>query len=264
MKKYLIALIIGLFFCSNGVLTAQDYIVGEGDVLKISVYEHPDLTTVTRVSGEGIIVVPLIGQINVMDFSVSRIADKITGLLADGYIINPQVNVFIEEYRSKKAVILGQVNSPGMYELREHTTFLEFISKAGGLTTNAGSRAIIKRKSNSAENKESTIQVDLTSLIEEGETSQNIEIKDGDSIYISKVDVIFVTGEVKKPDSYEYEEGITLIKVVTRAGGFTAKASRTRVKIIRKINGNEAVLTKVKMDEPVLPDDVIVVPESFF
>ena len=71
-------------------------------------------------------------------------------------------------------------------------------------------------------------------------------------------------GEIKKPDAYKYSEGTTVVKAITMAGGFTDKASKGKVKIIRKIGGKEEVLEKVKMDETVLPDDVIVVPESFF
>jgi polysaccharide export outer membrane protein len=87
---------------------------------------------------------------------------------------------------------------------------------------------------------------------------------DGDTVYITKAGVFYVTGEVKKPDAYKYEEGTTAIKAITMAGGFTDKASKGRIKIIRKVDGKEDVIEKVKMDEPVLPDDVIIVPESFF
>jgi polysaccharide export outer membrane protein len=87
---------------------------------------------------------------------------------------------------------------------------------------------------------------------------------DGDSVYISKAGVFYITGEIKTPASYKHEEGLTVIKAITKGGGFTEKASKGKVRIIRKVNGKEEVLEKVKMDEPVLADDVIVVPESFF
>jgi polysaccharide export outer membrane protein len=108
------------------------------------------------------------------------------------------------------------------------------------------------------------MHVDLKGLIERGDTSLDIQIMDGDSVYISKAGVFYVTGEVKKPDAYKYEEGTTVIKAVTMGGGFTDRASKGRVKIIRKVRGKEEILERVKMDEPVMPDDVIVVPESFF
>lgn len=239
-----------------------DYIVGEGDVLMISVYENDDLSTVARVTYEGTIAVPLLGQVVVKDLTVSDVSKKIQALYADGYIVNPQVNVFIKEHRSRKAVILGEVGEPGIYNLQQRTSLLELISQAGGLTKYAGTMATIKRSNGDPD--ENTIEVDFKKLVEKGKNEFNIQIKDGDSVYIPKQKVFYVAGEVKKPDAYSYDEKPTIIKAVTMAGGFTAKASRTGVKIIRKEGGKEKVLEDVMMDEVVLPDDVIVVPESFF
>jgi polysaccharide biosynthesis/export protein len=264
MKKLLIGSVIILALFISDVAFTQDYIVGEGDVLKITVYDHDDLTTIARVSGDGMITFPLIGQVNVKGLTLSQITQEISALLADGYIVTPQVSIFIQEFRSKKAFIMGEVNRPGLYVLPGQTTFLVLLSQAGGLTKDAGEKAIIKRKANPSDNTESTIPLDLKRLVEKGDTSLDIPIMDSDSIYITKAGVFYVTGEVKKPDAYKYEEGTTVIKAITMGGGFTDKASKGRVRIIRKVNGKEEVLEKVKMDETVLPDDVLVVPESFF
>jgi polysaccharide export outer membrane protein len=174
------------------------------------------------------------------------------------------VNIFIQEFRSKKAFIMGEVVKPGLYVLPGQTTFLTVLSEVGGLTKDAGDKAIIKRKANPSDKKEQIITIDLKKLIIHGDTSLDIPIMDGDSIYITKVGVFYVTGEVKKPDAYKYEDGTTVIKAITMGGGFTDKASKGKVKIIRKVDGKETVLERVGMDEPVLPDDVVVVPESFF
>jgi polysaccharide export outer membrane protein len=243
---------------------AQDYIVGEGDILKITVYDHDDLTTLARVSGEGVVVFPLIGQVEVKGLTLSRITQRISALLADGYVVNPQVSIFIQEFRSKKAFIMGEVNKPGLYVLPGQTTLLSVLSEAGGLTKDSGDKAIIKRKTDSPERNENIITVDLRSLVEKGDASLDVPITDGDSIYIPKARVFYINGEIKKPDAYKYTEGTTVIKAITMSGGFTDKASKGRVKIIRKVGGKEEVVEKVKMDEAVLPDDVIVVPESFF
>lgn len=266
MKKYhFVIIFLGVLILSNPLYSyCQDYIIGEGDVLKITVYDHDDLTTVTRVSGEGTIIFPLIGKIEVKGLTLIQIAEKISKLLADGYIINPQVNIFIQEFRSKKAFIMGEINKPGLYVLPGQTTFLALLSEAGGLTKDAGDKAIIKRKTNPDSSDENIITVDLKMLIEKGDTSLDIPIMDSDSVYITKAGVFYVTGEVKKPDAYKFEEDTTVIKAITMAGGFTDKASKSRVKIIRKSEGKEKVIEKASMNEPVLPDDVIVVPESFF
>jgi len=264
MKKQLFGLFLIIITGTLSVLSAGDYVVGEGDVIAIKVYENDDLSTTARVTYEGNVTVPLLGQITVKDMTVSEIEEKISRLLKDGYIVDPQVSVFINEYRSRKAIILGQVNKPGIYELREDTSLLELISKAGGLTKTDCTKAIIKRKEGESDNGENIIKINIKNLVENGESVLNILIRNGDSIYIPKQDVYYVTGEVKKPDVYDHEESTSVIKAITMAGGFTAKASKTGIKIIRKIEDREEVISEVNMDVPVFPDDVIVVPESFF
>jgi polysaccharide export outer membrane protein len=244
------------------LLLSQDYIVGERDVLKISVYENPDLTTVARVSGEGTILFPLLGEVKVSGMTIPQIASKLSGLLAEGYIVNPQVIVFIEEFRSKKVTIIGEISRPGLYELPGPTTLLELLSKAGGITKDAGDKTIIKRKM--PQGSEHAITVDLRKLIEKGDTSIDIALQDGDSVYIPKAGFFYITGEVRKPDVYKFEEGTTVIKAITMAGGFTDKAATKRVKIKRTEDGKENILEKVGDDEIVRPNDVIIVPESFF
>ena len=91
---------------------SADYILGPGDVIKITVYDNDDLLTVARVSDDGYILMPLLGQVRVEGQSVNQASGHIGDLLADGYLINPQVNIFVQEFRSKKAIVLGMVNKP--------------------------------------------------------------------------------------------------------------------------------------------------------
>jgi len=108
------------------------------------------------------------------------------------------------------------------------------------------------------------ITIDLKKLIEQGDTSLDIALMDGDNVYIPKAGVFYITGEIKNPAAYKYEEGLTLIKAVTMAGGLTDKASSGRIRILRKVDRKEKVIQNAGMDEPVRPDDIIIVPESFF
>jgi polysaccharide export outer membrane protein len=265
MKKYIAAAFVLVILSSHVHMSfAQDYIVGQEDVLKIAVYDNPDLTTVVRVSGDGFITFPLLGNVKVAGLSTQKIAEKIAALLADGYVVDPHVSVFVDEYQSRKTTILGQVEKPGIYVLSGNMTFLELLSKAGGLTRDAGDKAVINRKSGVSGKGENVITIDLKKLVVEGVTSLDVVIMDGDNIYVPKAGVFYITGEVKKPDSYKSEEGTTVIKAITTAGGFTDKAASGRIRIIRKAGNKEEVLDKVGIDQPVLPNDIIVVPESIF
>ena len=242
----------------------QEYLVGEGDILVIKVYDNEDMDTTVRVDGDGIISMPLLGPIKVGGMDASSIANYIEGLLADGYLLAPQVNVFVEEYRSKKVTILGQVNRPGLNELQGSITLLELISRAGGLTEDAGGLITIKRKKLVSEDEKKVITIDIEKLIEQGDASLNIPVQDGDSIYVAKAGIFYVTGEVQRPGSYKHEENPTVLKAITLAGGLSDHGAPGRIRIIRIIDGDEVVLKNVKMEEAVLPDDVIVVPETYF
>jgi len=257
-------LVLWLFGAGGSIAAEQDdYLLGEGDILRISVYDHADLSLTARVGGDGTIAFPLIGQVEIRGLTATAAAEKIARLLSDGYIVNPQVSVFIEQFRNRKVVIMGEVSSPGLYELSGPTTLLELISRAGGLSREAGPSAAIHRQSSSPGDPD-LLQIDLKKLLEQGDRSQDVVLRDGDNIFIAKAGLAYVTGQVQKPDSYPIEEGTTVIMAVTRAGGFTPLAAKGRVKVIRKVSGEEQIFEKVPMNMPVLPDDVIVVPESYF
>lgn len=241
--------------------TAEEYLIGPGDVIKITVYDNDDLTTKVMVNDDGKIVMPLLGLVKVSELSIPGVTREITKLLADGYLINPQVNVFIEEYRSKKVVILGKVRNPGLIELSGEISFLELVSKAGGLSNEAGETATIKRSSSDGDD---VVVVNLTALIEKGDLSQNVPIMDGDTVNISKAGMCFVTGEVKSPGTYPCGDGSTVLKIIALSGGFTGKASKSSVRIVRIINEERMLFKDVSLDKKLKQDDVIVVPESFF
>ena len=242
---------------------AEEYHVGPGDVLSISVYDNSDLATKVRVSTAGTIVMPLIGQIRVQGMTVNAITDKITSMLADGYLVNPQVNVFVDEFRSKKAVVLGSVRNPGLIELSGPTSFLELVSKAGGLAEDAGGTATIQHANEGSKKK--VVVINLESLIEKGDLSQNVEIRDGDTVFVSKAGMCYITGEVQKPGTYTCgDNNTTVLQLVALAGGFTGKASKSGIRIVRVDKNKEKVYQDVDLSVILRNNDVVVVPESFF
>ncbi len=297
--------VLFVFAALAGVLTAgnyamaQDYMLGPGDLLKITVYENDDLTTTARISGNGIISVPLIGKIKVAGMTPGEAEQRIDQKLAQGYIIDPHVTVFVKEYKSKQVTILGEVARPGVYTLTSNATVLDIISKAGGLTDKAGNRIVIKRKTKNtatdagapdalpaASQKGETapiagpetangakasgpgpgstyITLNLKELMEKGNMAENLYVKDGDNIFVTKSGLIYVTGEVKMPGAYKFKEGTTVIQAIAMAQGLTDKAAPGRTTLIRKIDGKDKKI-KVGMDFQLQPDDVVSVPESFF
>jgi len=263
--------ILSLFACLLVVLStytpllAEEYVIGEGDLLKITVYDNPDLTVDSRVSGDGKITLPLIGETAVSGKTAADAQKIIATQLANGFIKKPQVTVFIAEYKSKKVTTLGEFTKPGLIELRGNSTLMEVISNAGGITTNAAEILFIQRKilRPEARSEDITITVDLNKLLEKGDITTNIMVKDGDSIYVPRAAFVYVSGEVKAPGAYKITKGLTVLRSITLAGGFTQKASKGSTSIVRKSDKGEYSLD-AKMEDLVLPDDIIVVPESFF
>lgn len=265
LLSVVVLLVLGMSFsCLAAAPDNIDYRVGEGDVLKVMVYDNPDLETTTRISGNGTILFPLIGEVFIDNFTVSEVAQILSRKLAQGYILDPQVSVFVEEFRSQKTVIMGEVKLPGLYELSGPSSLMEVISKAGGLTADAGDLVTIKRKNPDKSDLDQIISVNLKNLLEKKENASNLIIMDGDSVFVPRAGVFYVTGQVKKPAAYKLEEGTSVIKAITMAGGFTELAAQRKVQIIRKVEEREVVLKKVPLHTPILADDVIVVPESFF
>lgn len=250
----------------------QDYVIGPQDVLEIVVWDNEDLSGKTAVTLDGYINYQLIGKVKAAELSTSELARKVTELLADGYLIEPQVTVRVVEYRSKKVFIVGEAVEPGTYYLTKKTTLVEAVSMAGGPTKEADREVIVVRPyADMLEDDQSTeslgsrgrqIRVDLRSALE-GDLSQNIFVEDGDSIFIPRAKTFFIMGEVRKPGEYKLERSTTVRKAISLAGGSSDKAALGRIKVVRIIEGTD-VESHIGLDDLLMPNDTVTVPESIF
>lgn len=262
MRPFLLVfLVLSTLLYSANSLFAEDYVVGPGDVLRITVFGHDNLGTVDRITSNGFVTMPLLGPVQVGGSTIPAISTKIAALLADGYLVKPMVKVFVDEFRSKKTVVLGHVNSPGLLELSGPTTLLQVLSKAGGLKDSSGDTATIKRDNNG---KKEVIVIDLVALFEGGDLANNISIRDGDTIFVSKGGMCYVTGEVASPGVYPCRDEPTVLKLVALAGGFNGRAAKDGINIVRVVNGKKTIMKKVDLQHSLIPNDVIVVPEGFW
>lgn len=283
-----------------------DYIIGGKDVLYITVYDEPDLSydqhnnRSLRVSIDGTISFPLLGNVNVAGLTPFELENKLKKMLSEGYLVNPHISVIIAEYHSKEIYVLGAVKSPGVYPLLGKESILEIISKAGGIISSgdgmAGNEIIILRKNISGGNKISQkslsdisfvsqtntstdkeieyIRLDLQKLLRKGDIALNIHLQDQDTLYIPMAESVFVFGEVASPGAIKLlEKDITVIEAISMAGGFTGIASPGRTRIVRVENGvektihinvNKIVKGKKSRDIILKAGDIIVVPEAFF
>jgi polysaccharide export outer membrane protein len=244
------ALLIGAGLVLSGPAWSQDYVLGPRDVLNITVYDHKDLETKVRISEDGKITFPLLGQLSVSGLTVQQLERKITSLLANGYIVDPHVGVFVEEFRVV-VYVTGEVKKPGSYPYEEGMTVIKALSLAGGLTERAADGKITVTRKGQGQ-PETTLLVGVHDLI-----------RPDDVLQVPEKRWVYVTGEVKKPGSYLYDDQMTILKAITLAGGLTDKAAPAKTEIIRKTGGKEDKI-RVKMEDPLQPEDIVVVPESFF
>jgi polysaccharide export outer membrane protein len=160
---------------------------------------------------------------------------------------------------------MGEVTKPGQYEITGPTSVVEAISMALGMTENSGHTIMLfKKDSTTGKNPDyKRIAIDVERLFKEGDLSQNVQLQNGDIIYVPKIDFFYIYGEVTRPGIYRIEKGLTVKRAISMAGGFTPKASKGRIEITRREDGKD-IVKKADINEFVKPDDTIMVKESIF
>ena len=269
-------LILGALLVLAPAAAAQqqpDYIVGAQDVLTITVWDQPDLTGKFAVEADGTFTFPLIGRVKVGGLTLRQVEAELKKRLADGYFRNPQVSVAVEQYRSQRVFIVGEVRMPGTYTLAGDMSLIEALSRAGSTTPTAGGEAVIVRPKVGNEaagpilpNQPEASDVVRVSLkdLEGGALSQNVPLRDGDTIFVPRAETVYVFGQVKNPGAYALQQkDTTVLQALSLAGGVTDRGSTARIKIVRMVDGKKKEI-KVKLNDLVLPGDTIIVPERFF
>jgi polysaccharide export outer membrane protein len=277
MKRIVMVLItaLSIFPLAAQEKFTQEYRVGPKDLLEISVFGADELSRTVRVSEDGKVSLPLLGEVLVDGLTKSELEKKLAGLLGEKYVQNPQVTVFIREYQSKRVSILGAVEKPGPYQLLGRQTLMQIVSEAGGLTRDAGSDIIIIRQL--PDGTSTSLRISIDELFLKGDAKLNVPLEAGDivNIPVDKIVAVYVFGQVKTPGALQVKKSAlpTLLQAIAQAGGFTDRASRGGVIIKRKDEtGKEkeikvnvrSILNNKQKDVPLLENDTVYVPESLF
>jgi len=242
--------------------------LGTGDLVEVSVYDVPEMDTKTRVSSTGDIYLPLIDYVHVDGLTVDEAEGIIEKRLQQGgYVKTPHVQLFVHEYASAGANVLGEVSKPGVYPVLGEQTLFSVISAAGGFTDRAGKSISITRRDQTA----SPITVPLA-LKPQDHPETNIAIYPGDTIMVRRADVVFVVGEVSRPSGLMMGDGgrLSVLQAIALAGGTTPTARMSGARIIRKgPNGLTELpvplknLMKAKADDIQLEaNDILFVPSG--
>jgi len=251
------------------------YRIGPGDLLELKVFQVEELSQTVRVSEDGSITLPLLGRVLVEGLTQEGVVQKLTGLLQAKYVKNPQVTIFIKEYKNQQVAVIGAVEKAGSYELVGRKNLLQIISMAGGFSETAGNEVFILREG--PDGVTSTVAIDLKDLIVNGNQTLNVPIEPNDviNVPVDREIRVFVMGRVTRPGAIKSKlsEGITLLQAIADAGGLAEGAKEGSITITRKdkagkeekIKVNLKAVIKGKKKDIVLQEgDVVFVPESFW
>ena len=259
----LVSLLLPTIVGAQGVQAAQpDYQLGAGDAIHIQVFQNPDLTIDTRVSENGTITYPLIGELAIGALPIAAAEKKIADALEKGgFLQKPQVNITLVQVRGNQVSVLGQVGRPGRFPLETANTRLtDMLALAGGAVPGGDDVAIINGSRNGQPFHK---LVDIPSIFLQGNVTDDIVLQGGDVVYVHRAPVFYIYGEAQRPGAYRVERGMTIMQALAQGGGPTQRGSEKRLRLHRKVNG-EMQEMEPKLTDSVQADDVIYIRESIF
>jgi polysaccharide biosynthesis/export protein len=242
---------------------ALGYPLGTGDVVRVIVFQQPDMTTETRVSETGTITVPLLGAVPVGGVTAKRAEERIGAMLKyRGLVSNPQVVVTVMQFKSRQVSVLGLVHRPGRYALEEGIYRLsDVLALAGGALPEGAEVVTMVRV---VDGKSQRYEVDFPSLFRSGDFSRNPEVLAGDSLYVGRAPIFYIYGEVARPGAFRLDRDLTVMHALALGGGLTPKGTEKNLQIRRRDASGHYTTLKGSLLDPIQADDVIFVRESLF
>jgi len=241
---------------------AQEYRLGAGDVIRISVYQNPDLTLEARVSEAGSISYPLLGALRVGGLSVAQAERLIADGLRNGnFIRQPQVSVLVMQVRGNQASVLGYVNRPGRFPIEVADMQLtDLLAMAGGISS-AGADVLVVV--GSRDGKPFRKEVALPAIFAHDRTD-DVLVMNGDVVYVDRAPVIYIYGEVQRPGALRLEPGMTLLQALAAGGGLTQRGTERGLRVHRAGAQGKVQVLQPAMDDRLQSGDVVYVKESLF
>jgi polysaccharide export outer membrane protein len=242
--------------------------ISPGDEGDLTVYGVPELTQHFRVHSSGQITMPLIGDVRIAGLTPEEAQDLIGRKLVEGgFLRGPDVTIFIKEFSSQTAAVLGEVMRPGLYPVLGSRPLYDVILLAGGLSPKAGRTITITRPKGAQKTITVTLPDDPSKLNE-----SNVEVQAGDTIVVSRAGLVYVIGEVNRPGGFvmENNERISLLQALSMAAGPTRTASLSHARLLRRspegLTNTEVDVKKLLQaktpDMPLQAEDVLYIPAS--
>jgi polysaccharide biosynthesis/export protein len=250
-------------FCAHAQEKPPEYRLGAGDGIRIVVFQNPDLTLETRVSESRTITYPLIGAITIGGLTLGAAEQVIAkALQSQGFIKQPNVNIMLLQNRGNQVSVLGQVNRPGRYPLENLSIRVsEMIAVAGGIAATGGDMAIV---TGMRDGKAFRAEIDVAGIFVNSNLRDDFVVSGGDVIYVHRMPMFYIYGEVQRASSYRVERGMTVRQALAQGGGPTVRGTERRLRLNRRGADGRIEVLRPGLDDPVQADDVIYVNESIF
>lgn len=226
----------------------EDYVIGGGDLIQITIFEAPDLNTDARVSARGGVTLPLLSTVQIAGLSVREAEYHVERLYREKYLQDPHITIFVKEQFGSKVTMMGALKKPGTYDYYAHLNLMDVLAMAEGLSDTAGRIVQIRRKGDSQETAQSVI-IDLDQMVKEGREELNVGIKGGDVIYVPEAGAVYVDGAVRKAGSYPIRQEMSVQEAIVAAGGLQSFADAKNVKLVRYMGKGRREVAKLSLDD---------------
>lgn len=229
------------------------YVLGPDDVIEVSVIGQPEFTTRSRIRADGTIVLPYVGSTAVSGDTPVSLSKRIAGVLkAGGYYSNPIVSIEIAGYASRYVIVLGALAQPGLQPVDRPYRVSEIVARSGGIRGDGADFVIVRRE------KGEELRLPFEKLAT-GDAKDDPFVLPGDKVYVPPAETYYIYGQINAPGVFPLRDKLTLRKAIARSGGLGAAGSEKKISVFR-----DGKKTAIALDDPILPDDVVVVGQRSF
>jgi polysaccharide biosynthesis/export protein len=250
--------------------------IGARDLIAVQVYDSPELTRTVRVGADGMVRLPMLRQrIRAEGLMPNELEVAVAdGLQEEGIIVDPLVTITVAEYNSRPISVAGAVKSPLTFQASAPVTLLEAVTRAGGLTPEAGSEILITKSQPGPDGEPASLiqRVPVKALIDSADPEANLKLTGGEEIRVPEAGKIFVVGNVKKPGSFPVQDGAesSILKMLALAEGLAPFAGKVAYIYRREASGSKneipielsKIMQRKSPDAPLLANDVLYVPDN--